>query len=312
MTTTAAPRLTLGLPIYNGEEFLAEALDALLAQTFTDFELIISDNGSTDRTAADAMDRAGGREPEAFAPVLVSAHPAPTQAKPKRGRLVVGVMAFYGEGDDPVRGAEVRRSYVATMANALAQVMDTDDHVVFVSGDQVDVDVAHELREAVLNLRPDLPDEAVHVREFTTFTELTEEMMHADVVIPSRFHNLICALRLARPTVSAGYASKNHELMRALGLDEYSQTMEHLDGDRLVAQVRAARRNAEMLSATIRRGISDYADQVESLLERVATEALALPRVHWRSSHAALGRRRPIKRSNQTAEISDQVDAWYG
>jgi glycosyltransferase involved in cell wall biosynthesis len=45
------PRLTLGLPTYNGEPFLAESLDALLAQTFTDFELIISDNGSTDRTA---------------------------------------------------------------------------------------------------------------------------------------------------------------------------------------------------------------------------------------------------------------------
>jgi hypothetical protein len=79
MTTTAAPRLTLGLPIYNGEEFLAEALDALLAQTFTDFELIISDNGSTDRTAADAMDRAGGREPEAFAPVLVFALARPDE-----------------------------------------------------------------------------------------------------------------------------------------------------------------------------------------------------------------------------------------
>jgi hypothetical protein len=33
---TAVPRLTLGLPTYNGEEFLAESLDALLAQTFTD------------------------------------------------------------------------------------------------------------------------------------------------------------------------------------------------------------------------------------------------------------------------------------
>jgi glycosyltransferase involved in cell wall biosynthesis len=38
------------LPVYNGERFLAASLDALLAQTFTDFELIISDNGSTDRT----------------------------------------------------------------------------------------------------------------------------------------------------------------------------------------------------------------------------------------------------------------------
>ena len=45
-----APRLSLGLPVYNGENFLAESLDALLAQTYTDFELIVSDNGSTDRT----------------------------------------------------------------------------------------------------------------------------------------------------------------------------------------------------------------------------------------------------------------------
>jgi glycosyltransferase involved in cell wall biosynthesis len=48
----AVPRLTLGLPVYNGERFLAASLDALLAQTFIDFELIISDNGSTDQTGA--------------------------------------------------------------------------------------------------------------------------------------------------------------------------------------------------------------------------------------------------------------------
>jgi glycosyltransferase involved in cell wall biosynthesis len=45
------PSLTIGLPVYNGERYLAQALDALLAQTYQDFELIISDNASTDRTA---------------------------------------------------------------------------------------------------------------------------------------------------------------------------------------------------------------------------------------------------------------------
>jgi glycosyltransferase involved in cell wall biosynthesis len=43
-------RLSIGLPVYNGERFLPSALDCLLAQTFSDFELIISDNASTDRT----------------------------------------------------------------------------------------------------------------------------------------------------------------------------------------------------------------------------------------------------------------------
>jgi len=47
----AAPRLSVGLPVYNGEKYLAESLEALLAQTYKNFELIISDNASTDGTA---------------------------------------------------------------------------------------------------------------------------------------------------------------------------------------------------------------------------------------------------------------------
>lgn len=47
---TAVPRLSIGLPVYNGENYLAESLEALLGQSYTDFELIISDNASTDST----------------------------------------------------------------------------------------------------------------------------------------------------------------------------------------------------------------------------------------------------------------------
>lgn len=45
------PRLSIGLPVYNGENFLSESLDALLGQSYEDYELIISDNASTDGTA---------------------------------------------------------------------------------------------------------------------------------------------------------------------------------------------------------------------------------------------------------------------
>jgi len=48
---SAVPRLSIGLPVYNGENYLAESLDALLGQSYDDFELIISDNTSTDGTA---------------------------------------------------------------------------------------------------------------------------------------------------------------------------------------------------------------------------------------------------------------------
>ena len=43
-------KVSIGLPVYNGENFLKYALDSLLSQTFRDFEIIISDNASTDTT----------------------------------------------------------------------------------------------------------------------------------------------------------------------------------------------------------------------------------------------------------------------
>jgi glycosyl transferase family 2 len=49
---TPRPLLSVGLFVYNGEPFIKETLDSLQNQSFRDFELIISDNGSTDRTQA--------------------------------------------------------------------------------------------------------------------------------------------------------------------------------------------------------------------------------------------------------------------
>jgi glycosyltransferase involved in cell wall biosynthesis len=51
-----APKVSIGMPVYNGGTFLREAIDSLLVQTFTDFELIISDNASTDNTEQVCLD----------------------------------------------------------------------------------------------------------------------------------------------------------------------------------------------------------------------------------------------------------------
>jgi glycosyltransferase involved in cell wall biosynthesis len=48
--STTKPRVSVGLPVYNAEKYLEKAIDSILAQTYTDFELIISDNASVDRT----------------------------------------------------------------------------------------------------------------------------------------------------------------------------------------------------------------------------------------------------------------------
>lgn len=45
-----SPCVSIGMPVYNGEKYVRDALNTLLQQTFADFELIISDNASSDQT----------------------------------------------------------------------------------------------------------------------------------------------------------------------------------------------------------------------------------------------------------------------
>jgi glycosyltransferase involved in cell wall biosynthesis len=49
--TGSKPLVSIGMPVYNGEKYIRQALDSLLAQDYGHFELIISDNASTDGTA---------------------------------------------------------------------------------------------------------------------------------------------------------------------------------------------------------------------------------------------------------------------
>lgn len=70
-------KICVGLPVFNGEKFLREKLDSLLSQTFTNFEIIISDNGSTDSTSkiCKEFERKDGRiryyrQDETIKPVL--------------------------------------------------------------------------------------------------------------------------------------------------------------------------------------------------------------------------------------------------
>jgi glycosyltransferase involved in cell wall biosynthesis len=47
---TPAPAVSVMMPVYNAERYVAQAVESILAQTFTNFEFLIVDDGSTDRS----------------------------------------------------------------------------------------------------------------------------------------------------------------------------------------------------------------------------------------------------------------------
>lgn len=87
---TTSPRVTIALPVYNGARFLEETIQSILAQTFKSFELIISDNASTDATPEIAK-RYAGRDVR----VRYRGHAKTVGAHYNFNGLVVGVETDY-------------------------------------------------------------------------------------------------------------------------------------------------------------------------------------------------------------------------
>jgi glycosyltransferase involved in cell wall biosynthesis len=50
LKNNSIPKVSIGIPVYNGEKYIHQAIDSVLAQKYSDFELVIPDNASTDGT----------------------------------------------------------------------------------------------------------------------------------------------------------------------------------------------------------------------------------------------------------------------
>ena len=67
----------------------------------------------------------------------------------------------------------------------------------------------------------------------------------------TRYHNVICALKLGKPTISIGYAKKNAVLMEDMGLPEFWQYADSLDVGKLIEQFTKLESNADQLQTVI-------------------------------------------------------------
>ncbi|HVM40033.1 MAG TPA: glycosyltransferase family 2 protein [Acidimicrobiia bacterium] len=124
------PRLTIGVPVFNMERFLGEAVRSLLAQDFDDFELVISDNGSTDRTPEIARE-------------LEAADPRVRFVRHERNRGAAWNFNYviHTTESELFKWAAADDLYAPTFLARCVEVLDRDPGVVLAYAQTVDVDL---------------------------------------------------------------------------------------------------------------------------------------------------------------------------
>ena len=82
-----------------------------------------------------------------------------------------------------------------------------------------------------------LPGDTLTITRTASLQEVMAEILKIDIAIVSRYHNLLCALKLDRPTLSLGYAEKNDELMREFGRADFCRHIETFEVEEVLRQV---------------------------------------------------------------------------
>jgi polysaccharide pyruvyl transferase WcaK-like protein len=148
----------------------------------------------------------------------------------------VGVMAFHGWRKDRASADAVYAAYVEKITIFVLWLIDRGHRVRILMGETADWQAATDVVAKVAIARPNLPPGRLLAEQSDTIHEVMRQVAEVDVVVATRFHNVVCALKLDKPTLSIGYGAKNDALMAEMGLGRFCQHIEHLDLDLLVDQ----------------------------------------------------------------------------
>lgn len=219
-------------------------------------------------------------------PDLVFGVPTPPY-QPGDPQLVgVGVMAYYGGNDDRSRAEQIHSSYVETMTRFTEWLVDNGYRVRLFGGDnKFDGEIAAKISGDVRGQRPNLDAQRITVADVASYPELIREMAPVGMVVATRYHNVMCALKLCKPTISLGYSRKFISLMTDMGLAEFHQFADSLDLDRLTGQFK----ELESRRAQLQQKMADRnAANIRGLDEQFALlSRLVFPKVEPASSRQA-------------------------
>ena len=188
------------------------------------------------------------------------------------GRSVaLGVMEIESLSHARITGTTQRR-YVARLVELVSAIVQSGERVEIVYGDKAhDLSLAEELLDRCRRRLGDLPAERLAFRRAETYQALLDVLVDQDLVIASRFHNLILGLLLGKPVIAMAYHEQHRDLMTQFGLDEFVHDLLDFDPKQLTGQAMELLSASPALEQRIADRVEEYRRRLNAQFELLAS-----------------------------------------
>jgi len=197
-----------------------------------------------------------------------------TSVTSRTGVLTVGlgVMKYdgwYGFAHD---GGAIFDLYLDKLARFVTHLLERGHRVKLLTGETTDMEAVDALLARLRVVAAGSVTERVSTGLVSSLHDLMEEISETDIVIATRFHNIVCALKMEKPVISLGYSAKNDVLLAEMGLDEYCQHVDTFDVEVLIAQFEKSIIETQKIKNAIHAGNLAFMEQLDLQDKRLLSE----------------------------------------
>jgi polysaccharide pyruvyl transferase WcaK-like protein len=205
----------------------------------------------------------------------------PTSAIPhdhtaRRPRTVVGLglMDYAGRYSTSNPSNEIYPAYLQNLTSVVSWLLAHENDIRLLIGSVADVPTIQEFTALLRKRLPEFPEERIIDEPVLSVKDILSQIAATDVVVATRFHNVLFALLCEKPVISISFHHKCESLMSAMGLSAYCLDMNSLKADQLIDKICDLMLNAAKLKLLIRKKNEEFRKTLDEQYRLIFNDTL--------------------------------------
>jgi polysaccharide pyruvyl transferase WcaK-like protein len=214
-----------------------------------------------DQVSSDFMNSLNARVAQDMVSADIAFGLEPFREQPHRttGRWVgLGVMTYKGWKKQTADGDAIYDQYLSRMAELIDAFLADGTGVRLLTGDRGDLEAVGDIQRRIRSPHAG----RIQFEPALSLHALMQQIAATDIVVASRYHNIVCSLLMNRPAISIGYAQKNDVLLNDTGLQRFCHHIENFDPLVVHAQAREMLLRREEFLIPMAAGVLRYRERL--------------------------------------------------